>query len=96
VYRIVKISTRAGKEAISGWKSGKAAKKRAANMLTHAAKTISLAIGSGGRIFSGLAEMLRRFFCARALGEKLLVLPTTLISSIRRDGSAVSDPYDSL
>jgi hypothetical protein len=78
---------------MSGWKSGVAARNRAANRLTAPAKTISFASGSDCRV-APLADTLVTLVRSR-LRERS-VLSTTLISGIRRDWLALSDSDDSL
>jgi hypothetical protein len=79
---------------MSGRKSGNAARNRAANTLTHAAKTISFASGSDCLFSAASADPLVALLRLRQ--RKRSVLTATLISGIRRDGLAISDSDDSL
>src|SRR5271165_4268222 len=62
---------------MSGRKSGIAARNRAANTLTHAAKTVSLPNGSGC-VFFALVVTPRRFPALHPADREVSVLPSTL------------------
>jgi hypothetical protein len=85
----VNISTRAGKETISGRKSCSAARISAANKLTHPAKAISLATGSD-RALPAWVDAARRFCPLMTADRGGSVLPATLISGIRCHGLTIS------
>jgi len=57
-------------------------------------KSISLPNGSGC-VFFALVVTPRRFPALEPADREVSVLPSTLISGIRRHGSGISDSYDS-